>query len=214
VDLVVVTGPPPASRFDASRPESRVARLLTDEALQRAAGRVDVWQAVDEQVVTPGSRYIDWLLPGLLGMNIMGTGLWSTGFAIVQARTRKLLERLMATPMSRAHYPLSHMLGRLVFLGPGRASPTAVSSRAASDANSGFGPFHHSSSTASNSGRWLRSVARSRKRNARSRSRASVSASAAALAAFTLQVRQSSGIASRWPYLKSTAAVDLGPVRK
>ena len=66
--------------------------------------------------MTPGSRYIDWLLPGLLGMNIMGTGLWSMGFAVVQARTRKLLKRLMATPMPRTSYLLSHLLARLVFL--------------------------------------------------------------------------------------------------
>ncbi len=63
-----------------------------------------------------GSRYIDWLVPGLLGMNIMSTGLWGVGFSIVQARTKKLLKRLVATPMSRAHYLLSHVLSRLLFL--------------------------------------------------------------------------------------------------
>jgi ABC-type multidrug transport system permease subunit len=63
-----------------------------------------------------GSRYIDWLVPGLLGMNIMSTGLWGVGFAIVQARTRKLLKRLAATPMSRAEYLASHVLSRLLWL--------------------------------------------------------------------------------------------------
>ena len=52
-----------------------------------------------------GSRYIDWLVPGLLGMNIMSTGLWGVGFAIVNARTRKLLKRLVATPMSTRALP-------------------------------------------------------------------------------------------------------------
>jgi ABC-2 type transport system permease protein len=114
--LVVVPGVPPTYRFDPTRPESRVARLVVDNALQRAAGRTEVWTARDEEVVTPGSRYIDWLLPGLLGMNIMGTGLWSIGFSVVQARTRKLLKRLMATPMPRGYYLLSHLLARLIFL--------------------------------------------------------------------------------------------------
>ena len=100
----------------ANRPESHLARLTIDAALQRAAGRQDVWKANDQQVVTPGSRYIDWLLPGLLGMNIMGTGLWSIGFSVVMARTRKLLKRLMATPMPRGYYLLSHLLARLGFL--------------------------------------------------------------------------------------------------
>jgi ABC-2 type transport system permease protein len=88
-----------------------------NDALQRASGRADPWVPRDEAVVIEGSRYIDWLLPGLLGMNIMGTGLWSVGFSIVQARTRHLLKRLLATPMRRGHFLLSHLLGRLVFLG-------------------------------------------------------------------------------------------------
>jgi ABC-2 type transport system permease protein len=108
--------PPPTYRYDANRPESHLARLTVDAALQRAAGREDKFKATDQQVVTPGSRYIDWLLPGLLGMNIMGTGLWSIGFSVVMARTRKLLKRLMATPMPRGYYLLSHLLARLGFL--------------------------------------------------------------------------------------------------
>jgi ABC-2 type transport system permease protein len=106
----------PTYRYDPNRPESHLARLSVDAALQRALGRQDVFKANDQQVVTPGSRYIDWLMPGLLGMNIMGTGLWSIGFSVVMARTRKLLKRLMATPMPRGYYLLSHLLARLGFL--------------------------------------------------------------------------------------------------
>lgn len=116
VQLLVVPGNPPTYRYDPTRPDNHIARLTVDNALQRAAGRADVWQATEQQVLAPGSRYIDWLLPGLLGMNIMGTGLWSVGFSVVWARTRKLLKRFMATPMPRGYYLLSHMLARLGFL--------------------------------------------------------------------------------------------------
>ncbi len=116
VSVVVTPGSPPTYRYDPTRPESHVARLTVDNALQRAAGRHDVWTPRDEQVVTPGSRYIDWLLPGLLGMNIMGTGLWSVGFSIVIARMRKLLKRLIATPMSKSMYLLAQAISRLGFL--------------------------------------------------------------------------------------------------
>ena len=116
VHLAVVPGSPPTYRYDPTRTESRLARLMVDEALQQAAGRVDLWTPEDEQVVAPGSRYIDWLVPGLLGMNIMGTGLWGIGFAIVQARSRKLLKRLIATPMRRRHYLLAQMFARVLFL--------------------------------------------------------------------------------------------------
>ncbi|MGE0040459.1 MAG: ABC transporter permease [Vicinamibacterales bacterium] len=114
--VVVVPGDPPAYHFDEARPESQVARLAVDRALQRARGRADAFVPVEAPISAVGSRYIDWLVPGLLGMNIMSTGLWAVGFAIVQARVKKLLKRLVATPMSRVDYLLSHLLSRLLFL--------------------------------------------------------------------------------------------------
>lgn len=116
VQVIVVPSDPPTYRFDPARAESRVARLAVDAALQRASGRQDAFTARDDAVRVVGSRYIDWLVPGLLGMNIMGTGMWSTSFAIVTARTRKLLKRLVATPMPRHYYLLSLVLSRLVYL--------------------------------------------------------------------------------------------------
>jgi ABC-type multidrug transport system permease subunit len=103
-------------RYDDTRPESRTARLLADNALQRAAGRTDPMAIADSTVREKGSRYIDFVIPGLLGMNLMGSGIWGTGFAIVDARKKKLLKRLIATPMSRAQYLASFILSRLTFL--------------------------------------------------------------------------------------------------
>ena len=114
--VVVIPGDPPSYMFDEARAESQVARLAVDAALQRAAGRVDAFVPVPKPVSAVGSRYIDWLVPGLLGMNIMSTGLWGVGFSIVQARTKKLLKRLVATPMSKAHYLLANILSRLLYL--------------------------------------------------------------------------------------------------
>lgn len=119
VALVVSPAPPgqPVElAYDPARPESRLARLLVDDALEAAAGRRDVVEKRERTVREPGARYIDWLIPGLIGMNIMGTGMWGSGFAVVNARTGKLLKRLAATPMRRAHYLLSFVLSRLVFL--------------------------------------------------------------------------------------------------
>lgn len=103
-------------RFDPTRPESRTARLLVDDVLQRGKGRSDVVHAGEEQITEPGARYVDFLVPGLIGMNLMGSGLWGLGFTVVIARSRKLLKRFAATPMRRSHYLLSFMLSRLVFL--------------------------------------------------------------------------------------------------
>ena len=116
--IVVEPGSPPIFHYDPTRTESRLARRIVDDALQRAAGRADAFEGRDALVETVGSRYIDWLLPGLLGMTLMSTGLWGIGFSIVVARTRKLLKRLVASPMRRRDYLLAQVLGRLVFLGP------------------------------------------------------------------------------------------------
>lgn len=112
---------PPANyhfdyRYDPTQPESRIARLAVDDALQRALGRGDVARVRDDRVTERGARYIDFLIPGLIGMNLMGSGMWGLGFAVVQARTRKLLKRLAATPMRRSDYLLSFMFSRLILL--------------------------------------------------------------------------------------------------
>ena len=116
VALGVLPGDPIVYRYDSTRTESRLARLEVDAAVQRAHGRADPAVVRDERVTEPGSRYIDFLIPGLLGMNLMGSGLWGVGFSVVQARTKKLLKRYMATPMRKSHYLLSFVLSRLVFL--------------------------------------------------------------------------------------------------
>jgi ABC-type multidrug transport system permease subunit len=118
ISLLVEPGPPVVFRFDETRPDSRIARLEADDALQRAAGRKDTVPVRAEKITEKGSRYIDFLIPGLLGMNLMGTGIWSIAFSVTIARNRRVLKRLVATPMRRGHYLLAQILGRLGFLIP------------------------------------------------------------------------------------------------
>jgi ABC-type multidrug transport system permease subunit len=103
-------------RYDDTNPEGRTARTLADRAIQRAAGRIDPVSTRDRFLREPGSRYIDFLIPGLLGMNLMGSAIWGMGFAIVDARRKKLIKRLIATPMPRQYYLLSFLLSRLSLL--------------------------------------------------------------------------------------------------
>lgn len=103
-------------RFDRTRPESSVARFTVDDVLQRSAGRADAFTPDEELVELPGSRYIDWLVPGLLGMNVMITGIWGIAFSVGMSRAKKLIKRLSATPMRRGEYLASQVAGRLIFL--------------------------------------------------------------------------------------------------
>ncbi len=110
---------PPALvyRFDPARAEGRAARLVVDDVVQRAWGRADAVTTVDGPPPARGARYIDFLIPGLIGMNLMGSGLWGIGFSVVSARVNKLLKRLAATPMRRGDFLASIALSRLLFLG-------------------------------------------------------------------------------------------------
>ena len=103
-------------RYDPTRPESRAARLLTDAAVQEAGGAVRPVLTAEDRLSAPGTRYIDWVIPGLIGLNLMSTGMWGLGFNIVQMRQKKQLKRLVATPMRRSEFLLSQILGRLLFV--------------------------------------------------------------------------------------------------
>lgn len=118
ISLLVEPGPPVVFHFDANRPDSRIARMEANEALQRAAGRSDPLAVEAQQVTGQGARYIDFLIPGLLGMNLMGTGIWSIAFSVTVARNRRILKRLIATPMRKSQFLVAQILGRLAFLLP------------------------------------------------------------------------------------------------
>jgi ABC-type multidrug transport system permease subunit len=103
-------------QYDPARDESRTSRLIVDEALETAAGRTKRLSTSDQYITALGSRYVDFLVPGLLGMNLLGSGVWGLGFALVDLRRKRLLKRLVATPMSRAQFFASFLLSRLVVL--------------------------------------------------------------------------------------------------
>lgn len=116
VAVVVVPGDPVTFRFDPTRPESRIARLAVASALDRALGREPAYRSADETVTEKGSRYIDFLVPGLIGMNIMSASMWGIGYSIVDQRGKKLLKRMAATPMPRYHYLSAFLLGHVVLV--------------------------------------------------------------------------------------------------
>jgi ABC-2 type transport system permease protein len=103
-------------RYDPARPESVLAKTEVNDALQSASGRKDAVVTNAVASSEPGSRYIDFLIPGLLGMNLMNSGMWGIGYALVEMRQRKLLKRFVATPMRRSDFLLAIMSSRLVLM--------------------------------------------------------------------------------------------------
>ncbi len=105
-----------AYQYDDTNPDARTARLIADRAVQAAGGQREAVHAQNQLIHETGSRYIDFVIPGLLGMNLMGSAIWGLGFAIVEARQKKLLKRLVASPMPRWQYLASFLLSRLLML--------------------------------------------------------------------------------------------------
>jgi ABC-type multidrug transport system permease subunit len=114
--LAVERGDGVVYKYDDTNPDARVARLLADRAIQTAAGSRDVVPSTSELEHEAGARYIDFVVPGLLGMNLMGSAMWGLVFAIVEGRQKKLLKRLVASPMPRWQYLASFLLSRLGIL--------------------------------------------------------------------------------------------------
>ena len=103
-------------KYDDTNPDARTARLVADRAVQAAEGRRDAVRADNDLVHETGARYIDFVVPGLLGMNLMGSAMWGLGFSIVEARQKKLLKRMVASPMPKWQYLASFLLSRLAML--------------------------------------------------------------------------------------------------
>jgi ABC-2 type transport system permease protein len=103
-------------KYDDTNPDARAARLVADRAVQAAAGQREAIHSGNQLVHETGARYIDFVVPGLLGMNLMGSAIWGLGFSIVEARQKKLLKRLVASPMPRWQYLASFLLSRLAML--------------------------------------------------------------------------------------------------
>lgn len=119
VDLIVDqpdAAKAPILKLDPGQEKAQLARVVTEDVLQRAAGRQDPLQIEQHGMSELGSRYIDFLVPGLIGLNLMGSSMWGIGFNLVLARKRKLLRRYAVTPMRRGHFLLSYFFSRSTFL--------------------------------------------------------------------------------------------------
>ena len=103
-------------KYDDTNPDGRLARLLANRAIQSAAGHHDAVSTSNNLIHEVGARYIDFVIPGLLGMNLMGSAIWGIVFAIVEARQKKLLKRLVASPMPRWQYLASFLFSRILLL--------------------------------------------------------------------------------------------------
>lgn len=121
VDLVVrFEGGALVLRGHPQRAEAELATLLVERTLAADTRSAPPFRHEAEE--RPGARYIDFLIPGLIGLNLLGAGMWGVGFNLVQMRTQQLLRRLAVAPMRRSEFLLGYLLGRFVLVVPEAAA--------------------------------------------------------------------------------------------
>ena len=117
--LVLIPDPIAPTKFryviDENQPGSVLARAAVDNLVLRGQDEKAKVPEAEQMPNESGGRYIDVLMPGLVGTNLLGGGLFGVGFLIVDMRVRKLLKRFLATPMRKTDFMLALMASRLLF---------------------------------------------------------------------------------------------------
>ena len=90
--------------FDPLNPDAQLTYLKLSAIFGSAESFESKDQANIETLAVSGTRYIDFLVPGLIAMGIMTSCMWGISYGIIEKRTKKLLRRMVATPMKKSHF--------------------------------------------------------------------------------------------------------------
>jgi len=100
--------------FDPMNPDAQLTYLKLSGILNRHVITVEKRDEIIEPMTVSGTRYIDFLIPGLIAMGIMMSCLWGISYGIIEKRTKKLLRRMVATPMKKSHFLIAKITVRMV----------------------------------------------------------------------------------------------------
>ena len=114
IDLLIETGTQPIRYWVSdSSPSGAIVERLLKEALLTPPSEAR-FEKRDIQGIQ--IRYIDWLFPGILGMNMMFSALYGVGWVVVRYRKNGVLKRLKATPLTAFEYLAAQLLSRIFLL--------------------------------------------------------------------------------------------------
>jgi len=97
--------------FDPQGTDARFNYVVLSAAINHE--RVIYDSASVKVLSQEGTRYIDFLIPGLLAMGIMNDFLWGIGYGLIEIRSKKLLRRMVAAPMKKSLFIFSHFFARI-----------------------------------------------------------------------------------------------------
>ena len=111
LDLLVQFDDEPQYWINPDSPKGYFAELALLQADAVAGGAMQKSQIEGEPV-----RYVDWVLPGILGMNVMFSSLFGVGYVVVRYRKNGFLKRLRATPLRAIEFVIAQVVSRLLLI--------------------------------------------------------------------------------------------------
>ena len=111
LDLLVAFGDAPRYWINPDSPKGYFVEFALRQADEDVGGNIEKAQIEGDPV-----RYVDWVLPGILGMNVMFSSLFGVGYVVVRYRKNGFLKRLRATPLRAIEFVIAQVGSRLVLI--------------------------------------------------------------------------------------------------
>jgi ABC-2 type transport system permease protein len=90
--------------FDPMNPDAQLTYLKLINIIGTGNVKSVTASAEVKPLTVTGTRYIDFLVPGLISMGVMMSSMWGISYGLIEKRSKKLLRRLVATPMKKSHF--------------------------------------------------------------------------------------------------------------
>lgn len=91
----------PVFYFDRMNQEAQLLFIQLSGLLEKGSAYLSEQNLHAEPLTLAGTRYVDFLIPGLIGMGIMMSCMWGLSYSLIEKRSKKLLRRMVATPMKK-----------------------------------------------------------------------------------------------------------------
>jgi len=99
--------------FDPLNPDAQLTYLKLSGIIGKGPSVAETVDSEIRPLTVTGTRYIDFLVPGLITMGVMMSCMWGISYGIIEKRSKKLLRRLVATPMKKSHFLIALIAVRI-----------------------------------------------------------------------------------------------------
>lgn len=99
--------------FDPMNPDAQLTYLKLRSIIGGGEIKKIISNAEIKPLTVTGTRYIDFLVPGLIAMGVMMSSMWGISYGLIEKRSKKLLRRLVATPMKKSHFLIALITVRI-----------------------------------------------------------------------------------------------------